>query len=78
MKNVCNDKILTGNITDIDKEALVKITYSQALYNGMFKSSSVEDQANAVPRGLEEKAKECYVWRKVAPGSMNLSDLNET
>jgi len=53
MKNVCNDKILTGNITDIDKEALVKITYSQALYNGMFKSSSVEDQANPVPRGLE-------------------------
>jgi len=28
MTNVCSDKILTGNITDIDREALVNITYS--------------------------------------------------
>jgi len=28
MKKVCSDEILTGNITDIDREALVNITFS--------------------------------------------------
>jgi len=44
----------------------------------MFKTSSVDENLYRLPRGLEEKANERYVWRKVAPGSMNLSDLNET
>ena len=40
----CSDNILTANITDIDKEALVKIRYSQELHNAMFRNSSIEDK----------------------------------
>ena len=34
----CGDEILTANITDINREALVNITYSQELYNAMFET----------------------------------------
>tara|TARA_B110000285_G_C14614461_1_gene376328 strand:+ start:192 stop:548 length:357 start_codon:yes stop_codon:yes gene_type:complete len=79
-KDCGGDEILTGNITNIDKEGLVNITYSQELYNEMFQISSIQDKANKVPRWLAETSdsKVCYIWRKVEPGSMNLTDLNST
>ena len=82
----CNDEILKAKITDIDRDALVNVTYSQELYNGMFTNVRIEDKDNKIPRWLNQSdansssstGGECYVWRKVPPGSMNLTDLNTT
>ena len=54
----------------------------------MFTNVRVEDKNKKIPRWLQENSTnstasngdgyECYVWRKVPPRSMNLSDLNTT
>ena len=49
----------------------------------MFETAQLYDEANKIPRWLGEESnssssKQCFIWRKVAPGSMNLTDMNTT